>query len=90
MMGFASPEDPQRAVRKLSEVPLLGRLVFIREVRCWVVYRAYLHVDSIFNGFEWYGRTPAVREVFLALGAFRGGLHGFGGGCSLRGGLRGG
>ena len=34
IVEFASPEDAQRAVRELSEVPLLGRPVFIREVRC--------------------------------------------------------
>jgi hypothetical protein len=32
IVEFASPEDAQRAVRELSEVPLLGRPVFIREV----------------------------------------------------------
>ena len=31
-MEFASYEDAQRAIRELSEVPLLGRPVFIREV----------------------------------------------------------
>ena len=31
-MAFASPEDAQRAIRELSEQPLLGRPVFIREV----------------------------------------------------------
>ncbi|KAF8840580.1 RNA-binding domain-containing protein [Paxillus ammoniavirescens] len=33
IVEFASPEDAQRAVRELSEVPLLGRPVFIREDR---------------------------------------------------------
>jgi RNA recognition motif-containing protein len=32
IVEFASQEDAQRAVRELSEVPLLGRPVFIREV----------------------------------------------------------
>jgi RNA recognition motif-containing protein len=32
IVEFASPEDAQRAVRELSEQPLLGRPVFIREV----------------------------------------------------------
>ena len=32
IVEFASPEDAQRAVRELSETPLLGRPVFIREV----------------------------------------------------------
>ncbi|KAF7334374.1 hypothetical protein MVEN_02266300 [Mycena venus] len=33
IVEFASQEDAQRAVRELSELPLLGRPVFIREVR---------------------------------------------------------
>lgn len=33
IVEFASQEDSQRAVRELSEQPLLGRPVFIREVR---------------------------------------------------------
>lgn len=33
IVEFASQEDAQRAIRELSEVPLLGRPVFIREVR---------------------------------------------------------
>ncbi|KAI6106977.1 hypothetical protein EDD17DRAFT_1888537 [Pisolithus thermaeus] len=33
IVEFASPEDAQRAIRELSEVPLLGRPVFIREDR---------------------------------------------------------
>ena len=32
IVEFASQEDAQRAVRELSETPLLGRPVFIREV----------------------------------------------------------
>ena len=32
IVEFASQEDAQRAIRELSEVPLLGRPVFIREV----------------------------------------------------------
>jgi RNA recognition motif-containing protein len=33
IVEFASPEDAQRAIRELSEVAMLGRPVFIREVR---------------------------------------------------------
>ncbi|TDL22750.1 RNA-binding domain-containing protein [Rickenella mellea] len=33
IVEFSSPEDSQRAIRELSEVPLLGRPVFIREDR---------------------------------------------------------
>ena len=33
IVEFASHEDAQRSVRELSESPLLGRPVFIREVR---------------------------------------------------------
>lgn len=32
IVEFASLEDAQRAIRELSEQPLLGRPVFIREV----------------------------------------------------------
>ena len=32
IVEYASQEDAQRAVRELSEQPLLGRPVFIREV----------------------------------------------------------
>jgi RNA recognition motif-containing protein len=32
IVEFASTDDAQRAVRELSESPLLGRPVFIREV----------------------------------------------------------
>jgi len=32
IVEFASQEDAQRAIRELSEQPLLGRPVFIREV----------------------------------------------------------
>ena len=42
IVEYASQEDAQRAVRELSEQPLLGRPVFIREVtvnltNCWLV-----------------------------------------------------
>ena len=37
IVEFASSEDAQRAIRELSEQPLLGRPVFIREV-------SYLHL----------------------------------------------
>ena len=33
IVEFASQEDSQRAIRELSEQSLLGRPVFIREVR---------------------------------------------------------
>ena len=33
IVEFASQEDSQRSIRELSEQPLLGRPVFIREVR---------------------------------------------------------
>ncbi|KAH0826775.1 hypothetical protein J3R83DRAFT_5189 [Lanmaoa asiatica] len=201
IVEFASPEDAQRAVRELSEVPLLGRPVFIREDRenesrfgatpvpgkigmamagqglhaqppprpphhnyfgtqqnpgnqlyvgnvsltlcdfdvClrgdqlpyqagWQdlkdlfraagnIIRADINIGadgrpkgsgtvvfetqkdaqqaiSMYNGFDWYGRTLEVREDRYAglsgPGAFRGGLRGFGGSRGLRGGLRGG
>jgi hypothetical protein len=34
IVEFASPEDTQRAIHELSEQPLIGQLVFIREVSC--------------------------------------------------------
>lgn len=37
IVEFASSEDAQRAIRELSEVALLGRPVFIREVSCQVL-----------------------------------------------------
>ncbi|KAI9569779.1 RNA-binding domain-containing protein [Boletus coccyginus] len=185
IVEFASPEDAQRAIRELSEVPLLGRPVFIREDRenesrfgatpvpgkigmamagqglhaqppprpphhnyfgtqqnpgnqlyvgnlpyqaGWQdlkdlfraagnIIRADINIGadgrpkgsgtvvfetqkdaqqaiSMYNGFDWYGRTLEVREDRYAglsgPGAFRGGLRGLGGGGrGLRGGYRG-
>jgi hypothetical protein len=43
IVEFASPEDAQRAVRELSEVALLGRPVFIREVSDWVLQELLLN-----------------------------------------------
>lgn len=39
IVEFASLEDSQRAIRELSEQPLLGRPVFIREVRSNFLFR---------------------------------------------------
>lgn len=44
IVEFGSQEDAQRAIRELSEVPLLGRPVFIREV-------CTLHMLSFFIEF---------------------------------------
>lgn len=44
IVEFGSQEDAQRAIRELSEVPLLGRPVFIREV-------CTLHMFSFFVEF---------------------------------------
>ena len=41
IVEFASPEDAQRSVRELSEQSLLGRPVFIREVRTLAISVAY-------------------------------------------------
>lgn len=38
IVEFASQEDSQRAIRELSEQPLLGRPVFIREVYTFHAY----------------------------------------------------
>jgi RNA recognition motif-containing protein len=43
IVEFASPEDAQRAIRELSEQPLLGRPVFIREVSTLV---HHLHAST--------------------------------------------
>ena len=34
VVEFSQPEEAQRAIRELSDTPLLGRPVFIREVSC--------------------------------------------------------
>ena len=49
IVEFASLEDSQRAIRELSEQPLLGRPVFIREVRSdfLLPYAAYSRVYRI-------------------------------------------
>jgi RNA recognition motif-containing protein len=52
IVEFASPEDSQRAVRELSETPLLGRPVFIREDR---------EVESRF------GATPVPGKIGMAM-----------------------
>ena len=46
IVEFASQEDAQRAIRELSEVPLLGRPVFIREVisAFWRFFNVYTDV----------------------------------------------
>ena len=38
IVEFASQEDSQRSIRELSEMPLLGRPVFIREVGRVVIF----------------------------------------------------
>ena len=45
IVEFASHEDSQRAIRELSEQPLLGRPVFIREVSvtCCLVIITKIH-----------------------------------------------
>jgi len=44
IVEFASQEDSQRAIRELSEQPLLGRPVFIREVRFqFAVFAQLIH-----------------------------------------------
>jgi hypothetical protein len=50
IVEFASQEDSQRAIRELSEQPLLGRPVFIREVRFQFAVCAPLTHGSIGSG----------------------------------------
>ena len=45
LIEFASQDDSQRAIRELSEPPLLGRPVFIREVRCDFLFHFILDLD---------------------------------------------
>jgi hypothetical protein len=64
IVEFASHEDSQRAIRELSEQPLLGRPVFIREVSLtyWthclaiVVYNTFrtekTRLDSVLRPFQ--------------------------------------
>lgn len=47
IVEFASQEDSQRAIRELSEQPLLGRPVFIREVR--KIFRSGLSLSHKFG-----------------------------------------
>jgi len=66
IVEFATHDEAQRAIKELSETPLLGRPVFIREDR---------EVDSRF------GATPVPGKIGMALaGAAFGGGGGFGGG----------
>jgi hypothetical protein len=55
IVEFASLEDSQRAIRELSEQPLLGRPVFIREVRFNFLLIPYL--TSIYSRVHRIGRT---------------------------------
>lgn len=48
IVEFASQEDAQRAIRELSEQPLLGRPVFIREVRETILI-IVLHLIVLFR-----------------------------------------
>jgi hypothetical protein len=49
IVEFASQEDSQRAIRELSEQALLGRPVFIREVRANILSRFILDFDLFVN-----------------------------------------
>ena len=45
IVEFDSQEDSQRAIRELSEQPLLGRPMFIREVRSSFLLHSKIDVD---------------------------------------------
>jgi RNA recognition motif-containing protein len=49
IVEFASQEDSQRAIRELSEQPLLGRPVFIREVRSDFLFHFIFDLDLFTN-----------------------------------------
>jgi hypothetical protein len=49
IVEFASQEDSQRAIRELSEQALLGRPVFIREVRANFLSHFIIDFDLFVN-----------------------------------------
>lgn len=68
-MEFASPEDAQRAIRELSEVPLLGRPVFIREVSCQSLHIGYYlaHATQDRENESRFGATPVPGKIGMAM-----------------------
>ncbi|KAF7789687.1 hypothetical protein EIP86_000633 [Pleurotus ostreatoroseus] len=76
IVEFASSEDAQRAIRELSEQPLLGRPVFIREVRFDLmqddqILRVMLCQDR--EQESRFGATPVPGKIGMAMAGQ--GLH---------------
>lgn len=68
IVEFASQEDAQRAIRELSESPLLGRPIFIREVSIYFI------CSSMFLKFlqdreteARFGATPVPGKIGMAM-----------------------
>lgn len=76
IVEFASLEDAQRAIRELSEQPLLGRPVFIREVCCGFVREYHILTPSLCQDREQesrFGATPVPGKIGMAMAGQ--GLH---------------
>jgi RNA recognition motif-containing protein len=68
IVEFASQEDSQRAIRELSEQPLLGRPVFIREVRFNFLLDLDLTTSSQDRENESrFGATPVPGKIGMAM-----------------------
>jgi hypothetical protein len=71
IVEFASQEDSQRAIRELSEQPLLGRPVFIREVRSFLLH-SKLDLDLSTSSQDRenesrFGATPVPGKIGVAM-----------------------
>jgi hypothetical protein len=72
IVEFASQEDSQRAIRELSEQPLLGRPVFIREVRSFPV-PIHTRRPDLFTSTQdrenesRFGATPVPGKIGMAM-----------------------
>lgn len=76
IVEFASPEDAQRAIRELSEQPLLGRPVFIREVGFDFVQEDQILSAMLCQDREQesrFGATPVPGKIGMAMAGQ--GLH---------------
>jgi RNA recognition motif-containing protein len=69
IVEFASQEDAQRAVRELSETPLLGRPVFIREVGKISFFRTCIATICIQDREteSRFGATPVPGKIGMAM-----------------------
>jgi RNA recognition motif-containing protein len=72
IVEFASQEDSQRAIRELSEQPLLGRPVFIREVRSNFLLHSKFDLDLSTSSQDRenesrFGATPVPGKIGMAM-----------------------